>query len=309
MMLCSVIIPVYNNSPHLPACLDSILAQDYPEWECILVDDGSSDDSVAVCRRYCERDARFRLLTLSHAGGGAARDSGFREARGRFTFYSDADDVLHPSLISSSVRALESTGAQFVHFDCVPFSGELHTDRVGDVSDAVVEVVRNPLKMSLLDGWGRAMWRYFYRRDALEGVWSGTSFTRCVDRHFSFTFLKKGLPCVRVHAALYFYRQHAQSQVRRPLTQKDIDGYANYMRSVSDLYRGTAAELRLIRRLEFASLIKSIFRKAQGGEPAERVLAAALFGALQRDGVLAYGDFSFRWALRLWWTLRRVRRV
>ena len=307
-MLCSIVIPVYNNAPHLPACLDSILAQDLAEWECILVDDGSSDDSVDVCRRYCGIDARFRLLTLSHAGGGAARDAGFREAKGDFIFYSDADDVLHPSLISASVTALDTTLAQFVNFDCVPFSGEFDPSLFGDVTGAPTDVVHDPFRVSLDEGWGRAMWRYFYRREALHGVWSGSKFTRCVDRHFSFTFLKKGLPCARLHAALYFYRQHAQSQVRRPLAGRDVEGYVNYMRSITSAYRGEPGKLRMLRRREFVPLVKSIFRKALGGTPDEMLLVAKLIDTLRGESVLRYRDFSLNWAFRIWRTIGEARR-
>ena len=307
-MLCSIVIPVYNNAQHLPACLDSIRAQDQADWECILVDDASTDDSVAVCRRYCEADRRFHLLTLQHAGGGAARDAGFRQAKGSFIFYSDADDVLHPSLLSVAIGALERSGAQFVHFDCVPFSGDFDPTQIQDVSGASQEMVMDPFRMSLKNGWGRAMWRYLYRREALDGIWSGSRFTRCVDRHFCFSVLKKNLPCVRLHATLYFYRQHAQSQVRRPLSQRDVDGYENYICSISDSYRENPAKLRLIRRLEFVPLLKSIFRKvAADGTPEEMALFGVLFDRLRQKGVLGYPDFSIKWAFRLWKSLRQIR--
>ena len=307
-MLCSIVIPVYNNAQHLPACLDSIRGQDQPDWECILVDDGSTDDSVAVCRRYCEIDRRFHLLTLQHAGGGVARDTGFRQAKGAFIFYSDADDVLHPSLLSAALGALERSGAPFVHFDCEPFSGDFDPAWIQDVSGASQEMVMDPLCMSLKNGWGRAMWRYLYRREALEGVWSGSRFTRCVDRFFCFSVLKKNLPCVRLHATLYFYRQHAQSQVHRPLSQRDVDGYENYICQIAASYRECSGKLRLIRRLEFVSLLKSVFRKVVAdGNPEEMTFFGVLFDRLRQKGVLGYSDFSVKWAFRLWKSLRQIR--
>ena len=307
-MLCSIVIPVYNNAQHLPACLDSIRAQDQADWECILVDDASTDDSVAVCRRYCEVDRRFHLLTLQHAGGGAARDAGFRKAKGSFVFYSDADDVLHPSLLSAAIGALEQSGAQFVHFDCMPFSGDFDPTLIQDVSEASQEKVMEPFQRFLEDGWGRAMWRYLYRREALDGIWSGSRFTRCVDRNFCFSVLKKNLSCVRLHATLYFYRQHAQSQVRRPLSQRDVDGYAGYICSIAESYRKDLGKLRLIRRFELVPLMKSIFRKVLAdGTPDAMALFGALFNRLRQEGVLGYSDFSIKWAFRLWKCLRQIR--
>lgn len=308
-MLCSVVIPVYNNARHLAACLDSIRAQTCGEWECVLVDDGSTDDSVAVCRGYCERDPRFRLLQLSHAGGGPARDAGFQASRGDLVFYSDADDLWHPGLLAACRSALADPGVDFVYFDCRPFTGELdEADRAVDVSGAPCERVDDAFGTSLDEGWGRAMWHYLFRRRALDGVESGGRFPRCVDRHFSFLFLRKRPRGVHLRAPLYFYRRYPQSQVGRPLAMRDIQGYANYMRSITAVYADDPAARRRLRREEFVPLVKNLLRKAvESGAPDGPALVAHLVRALRRDGVLGLGDFSFKWAFRVWRLLRSAK--
>ena len=64
----SIIIPVYNSAAYLPACLDSVLAQTYPETEIILVEDGSSDESPRICEEYARKDSRIRIIAGSHGG-------------------------------------------------------------------------------------------------------------------------------------------------------------------------------------------------------------------------------------------------
>ncbi|MEI3092964.1 MAG: glycosyltransferase family 2 protein, partial [Oscillospiraceae bacterium] len=72
----SVIVPVYNVSAYLPECLDSILSQDYEKLEVILIDDGSTDDSGAICDAYAQRDSRIRVIHQKNGGAAAAKNAG-----------------------------------------------------------------------------------------------------------------------------------------------------------------------------------------------------------------------------------------
>ena len=76
----SVIIPVYNVEKYLPACLDSVIRQSYTSLELILVDDGSSDRSLEICRSYAERDDRIRVIRRDNVGASAARNTGLDHA-------------------------------------------------------------------------------------------------------------------------------------------------------------------------------------------------------------------------------------
>uniref|UniRef100_UPI003FEF16FA glycosyltransferase family 2 protein n=1 Tax=Alistipes shahii TaxID=328814 RepID=UPI003FEF16FA len=89
----TVVIPVHNAAPHLGACVESLLAQSYTDFELILVENGSSDDSRERCARYAaEHPGRIRTLTLDEASVSAARNAGIDNARGRFITFMDADD-------------------------------------------------------------------------------------------------------------------------------------------------------------------------------------------------------------------------
>ena len=72
----SVVVPVYNAGRWLARCLDSIAAQTYPRWECILVDDGSADDSGSICDGYAAKDPRFRVIHKENGGVSSARNAG-----------------------------------------------------------------------------------------------------------------------------------------------------------------------------------------------------------------------------------------
>ena len=107
----SVIIPVYNRQAFVRECIESILAQTHENFEIILIDDGSSDQTVAICREMAQRDTRIRLLERQHGGVSAARNAGLEAANGEYLFFVDSDDIIHPQLIEHLVSAMAETKA------------------------------------------------------------------------------------------------------------------------------------------------------------------------------------------------------
>lgn len=92
MDLVSIIIPVYNAAAYLSCCVDSIYTQTYQNFEILLVDDGSTDNSSHLCREYAEKDKRVRYIYKKHEGVSVARNIGIKEARGEWIAFCDADD-------------------------------------------------------------------------------------------------------------------------------------------------------------------------------------------------------------------------
>lgn len=90
----SIIIPVYNVEAYLHQCLDSVLCQDFSDWEAVCVNDGSTDGSAAILEDYVAKDARFRLVTQPNGGLSAARNAGLDAAQGEYILFLDSDDWL-----------------------------------------------------------------------------------------------------------------------------------------------------------------------------------------------------------------------
>ena len=88
----SVIVPVYNSSPFLCRCLDSILAQTYADFEAILIDDGSEDDSLSICLDYQSRDSRIHVVHTENFGVSHARNAGLELVEGTWVCFVDSDD-------------------------------------------------------------------------------------------------------------------------------------------------------------------------------------------------------------------------
>lgn len=109
--LVSVIVPVYNRHKYLSKCLDSLLAQTYRNLEIILVDDGSTDDSLDICRRYAANDDRCTVVTQANAGVARARNVGMNIAKGRYIMFVDSDDYVSSDYCQSAINELTKTGA------------------------------------------------------------------------------------------------------------------------------------------------------------------------------------------------------
>lgn len=110
----SVIIPVYNVAPYLPACLDSVLTQSYTDIELLLVDDGSTDGSGELCNDYACRDARITVIHQPNQGASAARNRALDEARGAFVTFIDADDVVHACYLETLMTLMQQHDADIV---------------------------------------------------------------------------------------------------------------------------------------------------------------------------------------------------
>jgi glycosyltransferase involved in cell wall biosynthesis len=98
MPVISIIVPVYNTEKYLSRCIDSILAQTFTDFECIIIDDGSSDNCPVICDKYAKEDNRIVLIHQENAGVSAARNVGLDRARGEWIGFVDSDDWCDPDM-------------------------------------------------------------------------------------------------------------------------------------------------------------------------------------------------------------------
>lgn len=143
----SIIVPVYNVEDYLRQCLDSIIAQTFTDWECILVDDGSKDKSGSICDEYAQKDNRFKVIHTKNGGVSSARNLGIEEAEGKWLYFCDADDSLLPKTLEILLEG-KKENCQFVMAGYNKFlsDGSLKESYSGDikrkisVDDAIKEL-------------------------------------------------------------------------------------------------------------------------------------------------------------------------
>ncbi len=136
----TVTVPVYNAKKYLHECLDSIFSQDYRFFNVVMVDDGSTDGSGAICDGYARRySQRATVIHKDNEGPLLARCEGFNHSSGEYVMCVDADDVLYPGAIAAVASAIEFTQADIVHFrasrkefEIAPVEGDLIFDYYGE---------------------------------------------------------------------------------------------------------------------------------------------------------------------------------
>ena len=105
--LVSIVVPCYNYADFLEETLEDLLLQEYENWECLVVNDGSSDNTEVVAKRFCERDKRYRYFFQPNQGLSSARNHGIRECRGEYLQFLDSDDFIKPSKLLMQVEKME----------------------------------------------------------------------------------------------------------------------------------------------------------------------------------------------------------
>lgn len=105
--LVSIIVPCYNQGEYLAETLDSVLAQTYQNWECIIINDGSTDYSEQIAQTYCNKDSRIHYYNQDNQGLSMARNNGIRHCHGDYILPLDADDIIYPEYIALAVAVLD----------------------------------------------------------------------------------------------------------------------------------------------------------------------------------------------------------
>ena len=139
-MLVSIIMPSYNAARFVGAALDSVLAQTYTNWELLVVDDASKDESVKAIEAYAGQDVRIRLIPLSrNVGAAAARNIALEQARGRYIAFLDSDDVWSPNKLERQIAFMQAHGYAFT------ITGY---DTIDEAGSSVNRVIHVPSKLT-----------------------------------------------------------------------------------------------------------------------------------------------------------------
>lgn len=204
----SIIVPVYNVERYLRACLGSIARLSAFSWEAILIDDGSTDGSGAICDEYAAQDARFRVIHQRNAGVSAARNAGLDMARGEWIWFVDSDDTINADFEIVNPEVMEQ--ADYVLFDLQKFDDGEEVPTLGHqfagVRDADLD--KNAFLLKHLCNHHQ---RLFYRKTwVMINPHQRLAFSLGVrvgeDLEFQYKYLTRCLHPVRLQAVLYNYR-------------------------------------------------------------------------------------------------------
>lgn len=210
--LISVIIAIYNPGKHLRTCLDSITGQTYKNLEIILVDDGSTDQSLDICKEYAEKDSRIIVHHKENSGVSATRNAGIRLAHGDYFSFIDSDDYLDEDAYEYMMNLINTHKADAVNYEhYITYPGRETTHKLDDKNyglfdknQAVHQLVHNVL----------FAWNKLFSKRIIENVWFDEEVARGEDSLFSVFAFDKAEKVWFEKRPLYHYIQSENSAVR-----------------------------------------------------------------------------------------------
>lgn len=214
----SIIVPIYNARKTLVRCLDSILAQSFTEYEIILVEDGSTDESGDICEQYARREPRIRFFRQPHMGVSESRNNGLRRARGAYLLFIDSDDWMEPDMCAVLAEALAAGESQMA----VCNYNEIYENRCIPGKRRSSGLVTQEGYMEMLleapkDFYFGVVWNKLYLREMIQE--NQLAFPSQLSHGEDFTFNMRYLACVSrisiCNQCLYHYSKEGSSSLDR----------------------------------------------------------------------------------------------
>lgn len=207
----SVVIPVYNSESRLDICIESIIRQTYTDWELILVDDGSKDNSLNICKKYSEKDNRVKVISQKNAGVSSARNTGIEHCSGDYICFVDSDDEIEPNMLSILMNTLSKTNAELVICGYTK-TGKVSKEytlnsKVLNGHESIVRFVcENYTNWSVNVPWGK-----LYRKTLIRGVNFNPTYTLGEDLDFNIGIFRQCQIVALIPDALYIYNDSTGS--------------------------------------------------------------------------------------------------
>ena len=271
--LVSIIVPCYKQAHFLNESLQSVLGQTYTHWECIIVNDGSPDNTEQVAKQWCEKDKRFQYVHKSNGGLSSARNAGIEVSKGIFILPLDADDVLHEDYLITLVPELENNE----HLAVVSCYSNFF---IGNIKNVVHKQKPIGTTYHALLYENIMIATSLYRKTSWEAVdgYDEHMKTGFEDWEFWIAITKNGMEFKFVEKFLFYYRRTKDSMLKDTLQNyrlanmeyvfkkhkdlyiKHFDNTLDYMFFLTNLYRNSEAKLKMSSEYKIGSLFLKPFK-------------------------------------------------
>ena len=233
--LISVVVPIYNGEKFIEPCVASIREQTWTDLEILLVDDGSTDGSLALCEKLAAQDGRIRVLHKENGGLGSARNYGMDRARGEFIGFCDVDDTMDVRMYEALHDMIVSTGSDFADCGHAEVRDGVCTYEGGKDGAEVHVVGREDAIRAFAAGkgitWG--VWDKLFRASSCEGVRASDEHIRAQDIIFVLDFIKKNARFCWAELGYYRYNKSNGGSITRQGWSKKNLGLTRFYRELA----------------------------------------------------------------------------
>jgi glycosyltransferase involved in cell wall biosynthesis len=221
MNLVSIIIPVYNQEKYLKETLQSVINQSFSNWECILINDGSVDDSVAIINEYLTQDNRFHFINSENKGVSNARNLALQQVKGDYILFLDGDDLIHPEKIAQAISNFQKNSDLSIVFNTTSYFQDTIENKLYDIKIDAELLNFNDLLLY----WGEKIiipiHSAIIKRSLLDGIEFNTNLTAQEDWLVWLRLFQKNPKVLVLDAVLSFYRKHNTSRTQTVSLKED----------------------------------------------------------------------------------------
>ena len=256
--LISIIVPVYNVCDYLEECLDSIINQTYKLWECILVDDGSTDNSCEICDEYCKKDNRFHVIHKKNGGASLARNAGLEIVSGDYVCFVDSDDCLDKHFFENAIGLVKKYDTDVIQVKYTRDYENLGSGEAVNVDCmSANQVFDDILQFSEYDPM---IWAKLYKTQVIKSLCFNESCVVLEDVEF-LTKLMLSSSLVYSSYVGYYYRQTPNSLITQGLNIKKLMGSIASHNSCIETLKDTKMSERSY-KFKYNSLFSWLIRTA-----------------------------------------------
>lgn len=258
MALISVIVPIYNMEKLMRKCLDSILAQTFDNYECLLIDDGSTDGSPAICDEYAAKDARFKAYHKPNGGLSDARNFGLAHAQGEYTIFFDPDDWVDKDCLKEMYAKAAETGADMVF--CDYFNEDIYRRQYS--KQIPTSLNHEDLLKDVLIGkifgytWNKLLKRGLYSQYQLEYP---KDIYGCEDQYTMCSLLKHDIKIAYLPKAYYHYMHYDNSSQSRKYDEGTYNITVRILHFYDELLKGTSVHQKAVKIKKYEIVASAFF--------------------------------------------------
>ncbi len=235
-ILLSFILPIYNVQNYLRECVESIISQWDESCEIIMVDDGSSDDSGAICDSY--RQDRITIIHKNNGGLSSARNEGMKYASGKYIAFVDADDRIAPNAITQILEWIYQGGADYCFMQGIKFYADGYIEELGDDihSNEVINQADYIKYLSTKKKYPGSACTKIYKKDFLVKNKISFPFDRRLSEDLGFTLecIMKASSFDILDCPYYEYRQNREGSITTVVSKKTLDGLCLFIKESID---------------------------------------------------------------------------
>ncbi len=214
----SIIVPIYNAEKYISRCVESILAQSYHDFELILIDDGSTDFSLGLCKAFVQKDSRVRVIHQINQGVSSARNLGIKHAHGEYIGFVDIDDYIDKEMLKKMVSQIRNTEAEIIVCDSLAISAgkTVEIETISALTDSKI-LEKSSMQPEILLELAGAVWRCFYSTDLIRknNIIFPMGLKISEDRIFNLYAMGYAKRIAYLKEALYYRTLNEESAVHR----------------------------------------------------------------------------------------------